>query len=158
MPKLALLRGIPGSGKSYATLFIPTVQVIDPDNYFSLASSKTFLYQETLQLALETLNNNKNGIWCQCWAKLWGMDFTLRYLTKYYSGSSKLEMCIFQLDVPYLKCYRRFISKQDKLTLKKFQEKYVVNFDEANLPNLPIIKCSNSEDLLIKLKCFFKLY
>ncbi len=130
-PKLILIRGLPGAGKSHlAELLIGQMEFeeavfCDPDKVITEGedflrfleenneegmSIKTMIYRFLLKRAAEGLKNRRDVIWDQPWRSIWGIEYTLDFLNKYLileNTNSPYEVCVVELNVSVEEAFAR---------------------------------------------------
>ena len=79
-----IVRGLPGSGKSYLTDRVVGLEIIDPDrlklNIDGAHNTANKKYRVNLKEALYFIKICKSFAWAQCWSKIWGVVHTVEVL------------------------------------------------------------------------------
>jgi adenylate kinase family enzyme len=164
---LIIIRGIPGSGKTYFAQKInknlPS-EVIDPE-YIKITQRNFIEFRKlhpqekrikrlkflfNLDKTKKLLNEGKSLIWTQPWRKASGLKTTIEHI----QNSVPTKVIVLEINVDPKLCWERSKEKLGNITFEKFLKNFVIRQSPVENPNFPYFKVSNYEEISIILRKF----
>ncbi len=135
-----IVRGLPGSGKSYLAERVVGIEIVDPDRLKieidGVSSPANRKYRVNLIEATHFIEVRKPFAWVQCWSKVWGIAHTVEVLEGLQNTETFPYPVVVEVNAPFKEAYRRFklardLNGEDVISFDSYCQKYVAGWEEA---------------------------